>query len=349
MSKAFSRNSKRRLTVWSNIGLQSSETQYRFRPRNLDKRSCISRCRLAERPRGYLDWWLSRPASFVGPFARPLGASRARRIHLSGGAQVSFGLHCYRARWAARRMTLHRWLVDGDHLLDIGEPVCEVLSDGKVIEVSSNSDGWIGQHFVEPGLPVPLDGSLALGSSSYKGAKWPDNLPRPEPSFSAADCGRENRLPDFQVFISYKRGDAEIAAALVADKIDAAGGPGTAFLAPRSLTLGIDFNEAIHDALHRSAVLVAVIGPSWLRESAAGGRQLTPEERVARMVATEVQTAIDRGIPVVPILTEGAQLPSVDQLPASMSSLSRCQGLFLRTESIASDIDQLVASLQRRL
>lgn len=244
-------------------------------------------------------------------------------------------------------MTLHRWLVNGDQQLNPGDPVCEVIADGRIVTVPTPSDGWIGQHFVEAGQAVPLSGSLGLGSSTYKGARWPDETPRPPESFSAADLTREDRLPNFRAFVSYRRGDAEIAAALVADKIDSLKGPRTAFLAPRSLTLGVDFYEAIHDALHRSAVFLAVIGPTWV--TALDERRLTRLESPFDVVRTEVQAALDRGIPVVPVMVEGAALPRPDQLPETMASLGRLQGMFLRTETLTADVYRLVMSLEHLL
>jgi hypothetical protein len=55
----------------------------------------------------------------------------------------------------------------------------------------------------------------------------------------------------------------------------------------------------------------------------------------------EIETALSRGIPVIPILVDGAQVPRVDQLPRSLAGLVKRNAVELRTDHFHSDTDRL--------
>jgi hypothetical protein len=69
---------------------------------------------------------------------------------------------------------------------------------------------------------------------------------------------------------------------------------------------------------------VAVLGRSW-----ASRRLLEQSDFVRR----ELETVLDRGIPVIPVLVEGAELPSDDQVPASLRPLLTRQAATLDSGS----------------
>ena len=62
-------------------------------------------------------------------------------------------------------------------------------------------------------------------------------------------------------------------------------------------------------------MLLAVIGPHWLAAGQDGQRRL---DDPADFVRLEIEAALARGVRVIPVLVDGAQLPRPEQLPASL-------------------------------
>ncbi len=63
----------------------------------------------------------------------------------------------------------------------------------------------------------------------------------------------------------------------------------------------------------------------------------------------EIETALARNIRVIPILVEGAVVPDGSELPASMESLSRRNGMEMSSSRFDSDVERLVRTLERLL
>ena len=87
---------------------------------------------------------------------------------------------------------------------------------------------------------------------------------------------------------------------------------------------GVDFHDHLQEILADCGALLVVIGKSW-RSQRKGqpARIMDPDD----WVRIEVETALQRRIPVVPLLIDGASLPSRDQLPESLWPLLRRNAL----------------------
>lgn len=84
-----------------------------------------------------------------------------------------------------------------------------------------------------------------------------------------------------------------------------------------SIPLGTDFAEHIQTELSRCSVFLAVIGRQWMTE------RLQDENDFVRM---EIESALARNIPVIPVLVDGGVLPKKDALPESLRPLLRRNG-----------------------
>ena len=76
---------------------------------------------------------------------------------------------------------------------------------------------------------------------------------------------------------------------------------------------GVDIREYRNRQLATCDLMLVVIGPNWLNaRDESGGRRLDhPDD----FVAIELAAALDRNIPVIPVLVEGARMPSESELP----------------------------------
>ncbi len=147
-----------------------------------------------------------------------------------------------------------------------------------------------------------------------------------------------------EVFVSYRRADQPLATALLADVLASEFGRDVVFLDVDSLVPGRPWAEGLTEALATSAVLVAVIGPGWLDAPApdGDGRALDrPDDWVRR----EIVAALDRNLPVVPVLLEDTPRPPADRLPEELRPLSGIHDMRVRHRDRQADLDQLLRTL----
>jgi hypothetical protein len=153
--------------------------------------------------------------------------------------------------------------------------------------------------------------------------------------------------PAGRVFISYRRVDAASAAGRLFDRLVDRFGAGRIFEDVDSLEPGDDFAEVITATVESCAVLLAVIGPHWLAAVGQDGRRRLDDP--ADFVRLEIETALARGVRVIPVLVDGAQLPRPEQLPASLGRLAARHALELSHARFGSDIGRLMSVLDRTL
>lgn len=115
------------------------------------------------------------------------------------------------------------------------------------------------------------------------------------------------------IFVSYRRQDSPYAAHAVRDELASTFCPDDVFLdVGGQLKPGDSFPEHLRRQLGDCEVLLSVIGPRWLTT-----RLHDPRD----WVRIEIESAIRRKIPVIPVLVEGADLPPPLELPETISSI----------------------------
>ena len=149
-----------------------------------------------------------------------------------------------------------------------------------------------------------------------------------------------------KVFISYRRDDSAGYAGRLHDRLSAEFGRQQIVMDVDSFDLGVNFVTALREEVSKCDVLLAVIGPNWLNvRDEAGRRRLdNPND----FVRTEIATALQRNIRVIPILLDGTRPPQPDQLPQNLQELSLRNALDVRHTSFSSDVGKLVHALKTR-
>lgn len=183
-------------------------------------------------------------------------------------------------------------------------------------------------------------------------------------SFAAAtDGSREHELGPFSgaapqttslparrdIFISYRRSEAQHLAGRVYDHIERAFGAERVFKDVDAITVGTrDFALEIETQLRSARLLIALIGPSWLTvRDAAGRRRLDDRNDLVRL---EIKWALDRRLPVLPLLFDDAVVPASSQLPAAFRALARCQAIPLRVDpDFKVDINRVIQACRLHL
>ncbi|WP_327394887.1 TIR domain-containing protein [Streptomyces phaeochromogenes] len=139
-------------------------------------------------------------------------------------------------------------------------------------------------------------------------------------------------MPD--VFINYRTGDSEQAAATIEGALSTRFGTDRIYRASKSIPPGALFDENLIHNVRRSGVLLALIGPAWLDHPALG--------REGDWVRKEIQEAFLCEIRVVPVLIgRRTERPAKDQLPKSLARLADCQTLRYDNQNNEYDVKQI--------
>ena len=147
-----------------------------------------------------------------------------------------------------------------------------------------------------------------------------------------------------QIFLSYRREDASGHAGRLHDDLVRRFGDASVFMDVDAIPLGRDFVQVIEDRLQAAKVLLVVIGRQWLTATDAQGRRRLddPDD----FVRIEIAAAFAHGVRVIPVLVNGATMPSREQLPDALAPLARCQALSLTDQGWRRDVAGLVAAVQ---
>jgi uncharacterized protein YecT (DUF1311 family) len=146
-----------------------------------------------------------------------------------------------------------------------------------------------------------------------------------------------------KIAISYRRSDSQDITGRIFDRLTQQYGKRTVFRDIDNIQPGIDFRVQIAEALRTTDVLLVVVGPKWL------GRVRGIESRIdneADPVRVEVETALKRGIPIIPVLVGGMQMPEIGHLPAGLRDFAYRHAV---TVDSGRDFDHHVEGLIRAL
>ncbi len=148
-----------------------------------------------------------------------------------------------------------------------------------------------------------------------------------------------------KVFISYRRTDTGYLASMLAEKLSEEFGPDSVFFDVDNIPLGGDFRRHLGDAVAGCDVLLALVGDQWLTTTDSNGeRRLDNKNDFNRI---EIEAALTRGIPVVPVLAGHATMPSENDLPESLRELAYRNAIELRSGGdLRLQLDRMISGLK---
>src|SRR5262249_14972097 len=132
------------------------------------------------------------------------------------------------------------------------------------------------------------------------------------------------------IFISYRRQDATETATRLYEALGNYFGRLPIFQDVEAIPPGADFAAYLRDTIAQCAVMLVVIGPSWLTLTDTQGRpRLTAP---TDWVRTEIELAQQHHVQVIPVLANGARMPQEEELPPSIQFLARANAHALRPD-----------------
>jgi hypothetical protein len=146
------------------------------------------------------------------------------------------------------------------------------------------------------------------------------------------------------IFISYRRDDSAETVGRLFDRLVQQFGRAAVFKDVDSIPPGADFAQHIAAVMQRCSVVLAMIGPRWLSATdAAGMRRLDDPGDFVRL---EIETALARGITVIPLLVQGATMPPSESLPPSLGALAQRNAMPIRPDpDFHADTSRLIGTL----
>jgi TIR domain-containing protein len=190
-------------------------------------------------------------------------------------------------------------------------------------------------------------------------ARRPKNAPEPTEvqldfikASEAEETRQKNRVEGkaeaaklSRVFISYRREDSAGFAWGIYDRLARRLGRSNIFFDVDNIAPGLDFVDVLSERVSKCDALVAIIGADWVSSVDRDNRRRIDDPH--DFVRIEIEAALERGILVIPVLVDGAAMPSADDLPDSLKKLARRQGIEVSHTRFDSDIRKLVHTLSQ--
>jgi hypothetical protein len=217
------------------------------------------------------------------------------------------------------------------------------------------------------GLIVEHDGSFSLvdmGSTNgtYVSGRRIENLPvKVEPEdrlrigafettlanllVQLQDSKSAARIERTKIFVSYRRASTEQVAGRIYDNLAAHFGADNIFFDTAAIPGAVDFRRQIQSAIEQSSSVVAIMGKGWAKRKF---RWFAPRSVGEDFVVIELEEAIKKRVPIVPVLVDGAVMPTVNDFPGSVQSIAYLNAITVRAgRDFQTDMGVLVETLSR--
>ena len=114
------------------------------------------------------------------------------------------------------------------------------------------------------------------------------------------------------IFLSYRRTDGP-QACRVREWLTRRLGAEAVFMDVENIPVAVSFPDYIKTEIERAHLLLALVGSNWVERINQPGDQVRPE----------IENALAKNIPVLPVLIGNTPMPNPDQLPPSIASIAR--------------------------
>jgi len=146
-----------------------------------------------------------------------------------------------------------------------------------------------------------------------------------------------------KIFISYRRDDSASLALGICQFLERQFGRNNVFI-DVDMQAGAKFPDLLERRLGECKILLALIGPRWLdARDDAGNRRLDDPNDWVRL---EIARALKRGITVIPVRVEGANLPKKSTSPADIQRLLDNQAAVVTTAGFSNEMAGLAHDIR---
>jgi len=125
--------------------------------------------------------------------------------------------------------------------------------------------------------------------------------------------------------ISYRRDDSGVITGRIFDRLAAHFGRDAVFRDIDNIPAGADFRKHINAVLDETDVVLAIIGPKWIGPRSGQNRLAKGSDPVR----VEIEAALRKELPLIPVLVLRAAMPNVELLPETLHSFAYRNALSL--------------------
>ncbi len=144
-----------------------------------------------------------------------------------------------------------------------------------------------------------------------------------------------------KIFISYRRLDSQYVTGSIYDRLATQFGSKAIFKDVDNIPPGVDYRAFLRNEITKSRVFLAVIGRNWLKRTSSGKK--SPLDDPRDFVRIEIEFALKRRIPIIPILVGGADMPSEHMLTPNVRALAYRNATLVRpAPDFHRDMDRLI-------
>jgi hypothetical protein len=149
-----------------------------------------------------------------------------------------------------------------------------------------------------------------------------------------------------QVFISYRRDDTAGYARAICDELATHVGADRVFIDVDDIQPGQPFVQVIQREVGAAKVLLVLIGRRWRGEREGAPPRI---EDTTDLVRREVAAGLASTARVIPVLIDGAAMPTEAQLPTDLRALAGRNALAIDNARYADDMNRLLAAVREAL
>src|SRR5215467_12068930 len=149
-----------------------------------------------------------------------------------------------------------------------------------------------------------------------------------------------------RISISYRRDDSLDITGRIFDRLAGYFGREAVFRDIDSIPLGVDFRRHIDRVFDESDIIVAIVGPRWIGADNEQLRLASP----ADPVRLEIETALRKDKPLIPVLVSRAVMPRPDVLPDSLHDFAYRNAVQVDSgQDFDVHVGRLIRAIERRL
>jgi pyruvate/2-oxoglutarate dehydrogenase complex dihydrolipoamide acyltransferase (E2) component len=214
---------------------------------------------------------------------------------------------------------LAKWLKKEGDKVSPGDIIAEIETDKATMEVEATDKGVLVKILVPEGtVDVPVNQLIAVMAGASE---------------------------DVKVFLNYRRSDADAWADRVFERLKLQLPNADVFMdIDGKIPLGHPWATWLDSRVAACDLMLVLIGRSWVSEFQA---RSSPDQR--DYVRVEIESALSRKIPVVPVFLGDAPIPSSASLPVSIRPLLDLQATRLQRTSFETDAKALIDGVLRSI
>jgi hypothetical protein len=151
-----------------------------------------------------------------------------------------------------------------------------------------------------------------------------------------------------KIFISYRRADSKYVVDRIRDHLIEAYDAEAIFRDLESIPLGQNFSDVLKEATTTCDIMLVVIGPQWANiTDDQGNKRLFELHDYTRL---EVEAGLtNKKILVIPILVMGASMPSLEEIPESLTDIRFRNAISIRNDpDFTPDMQRLMQGINER-